>query len=104
MGEGDRREGREEGTGVAHDRGDRDRWHPRGHAGALVGRHDLSTFSHVQLEADRVMTLQMGTDISPGMAVQMSGYGMLERPSSEAYIDALEQHTRPYNQMAGLTP
>lgn len=45
------------------------------------GRHDLSTFSHVRLEADRVMTLQMGTDISPGMAVQMSGYGMLERSS-----------------------
>lgn len=104
MGEGDRREGREEGTGVAHDRGIVT-------AGILVatqapswGRHDLSTFSHVQLEADRVMTLQMGTDISPGMAVQMSGYGMLERSSSEAYIDALEQHTRLYNQMAGFTP
>jgi hypothetical protein len=68
------------------------------------GRHDLSSFSHEQLEADRVMTLHMGTDIGPGMAVQMPGYGMLERSTSGAYTDALEEHTRMYNQMAGLTP
>ena len=68
------------------------------------GRHDLSTFSHEQLETDRVMTEQLGTDIGPGRAVQLPGYGMLERSSSEAYVDALEQHTRLYNQMAGLTP
>lgn len=68
------------------------------------GRHDLSAFSHEQLEADRMMTQQMGADIGPGMAVQMPGYGMLERSSSEAYVDALERHTRLYNQMAGLTP
>jgi hypothetical protein len=50
------------------------------------------------------MTLHMGTDIGPGMAVQMPGYGMLERSTSGAYTDALEEHTRMYNQMAGLTP
>jgi len=68
------------------------------------GRHDLSSFSHEQLEADRVMTQQMGTDVGPGMAVQMPGDGMLERSSNEAYVEALEQHTRSFIQMAGLTP
>ncbi|HEX6581782.1 MAG TPA: hypothetical protein VF195_13055 [Actinomycetota bacterium] len=68
------------------------------------GRHDLPSFSHEQLEADRVMTQQMGTDVGPSMAVQMPGDGMLKRSSSEAYVEALEQHTRTYNKMAGLTP
>ena len=68
------------------------------------GRHDPASFSHEQLEADRVMTQQMGTDVGPGMAVQMPGDGMLERSSNEAYVEALEQHTRSFIQMAGLTP
>ena len=69
------------------------------------GRHDLSaSFSHEQLEADRMMTLRMGTGIGSGMAVQMERDGMLERSSSEAYVRALEQHARLYDPMAGLAP
>lgn len=69
------------------------------------GSHDPSvSFSHEQLEADRVMTLQMGTDVGSGMTVQMSGNDMLERSSSEAYVQALEQHMRLYDRTAGITP
>lgn len=62
-----------------------------------------ATFSHEQLEADRLMTLQMSTNVGGAMDIQMPREGMLERSSNEAYVKALEQHIRLYNQMAGLT-
>lgn len=78
--EGDRRE---EGAGIAHDLGyglqlasSWRRTHPRG--GGTLRRASLE-----QLEAHREMTLQMGTDVGPGMRVQIPGYGMLERSSSD---------------------
>lgn len=64
----------------------------------------VPTFSHEQLEADRVMTLQMATGADPAMDSSMQTSGMLARSQSSAYVAALEQHTRIYNKMAGLTP
>lgn len=64
----------------------------------------VPTFSHEQLEADRVMTLQMATGSDPAMELGMVGNDMLWRSRRDAYLRALEEHTRLYNQMAGLRP
>lgn len=60
--------------------------------------------SHAQLEADRVMTQQMGTVVGAGMDAQMVSDGMLQRSANPAYVAALEQHVAEFDRMAGLTP
>ena len=62
------------------------------------------TFSHEQLEADRVMTEQMATAVGTGMDAQMSTNGMLERSADAAYLRALERHTYQVNRMVGRVP
>jgi len=58
--------------------------------------------SHAQLEADRVMTQQMGLVAGTGMDTRMQTDGMLERSSNPAYVAALERHVAEFNRMAGL--
>ena len=62
------------------------------------------TFSHEQLEADRVMTEQMATAVGTGMDAQMSTNGMLQRSADAAYLRALERHTYQVNRMVGRVP
>jgi mannitol-specific phosphotransferase system IIBC component len=62
------------------------------------------TFSHEQLEADRVMTEQMATAVGTAMDAQMSTNGMLERSADAAYLRALERHTYQVDRMIGRVP
>lgn len=69
---------------------------------ALGGSTPTSTsFSHVQLEADRAMTQRMGVVSGPAMDAQMASDGMLGRSASDAYVEALEQHVADFDRMAG---
>ena len=61
-------------------------------------------FSHEQLEADRVMTQQMGSYAGPGMEAVMPANGMLARSQSPAYVRALEWHQYEIDRMVGRTP
>ena len=63
-----------------------------------------ASFSHAQLEADRVMTQQMGVVAGPGMDAQMTGNGMLQRSANPGYVAALERHIAEFDRMAGLRP
>lgn len=62
------------------------------------------SFSHEQLEADRIMTEQMATAVGTGMEAQMSTNGMLERSADPAYLRALERHIYQVDRMVGRTP
>jgi hypothetical protein len=61
-------------------------------------------FPHSLLEADRVMTERMGTDVGAGMQYQMESYGMLERSADPRYLRALEAHTLQFDRMLGRAP
>lgn len=61
-------------------------------------------FSHAQLEADRVMTEQMGVSVGAGMDTVMSVDGLLERSTSDAYVRALEEHVSQFDRMLGRIP
>lgn len=56
------------------------------------------SYSHSQLEADRVMTQQMAVQTAMGPD------GMLERSADPGYVKALEQHIQQFNRMIGATP
>lgn len=71
--------------------------------GSTLPRADDS-FSHDQIEADRVMTEQMATMAGPGMDALMSTHGMLERSANAAYLWALERHTVQVDRMVGRVP
>ena len=64
----------------------------------------MAGFSHEQLEADRLMTQQMATSVGTGMESVMLTNGMLARSGSDAYLRALEQHTRDVDRMLGRVP
>ena len=64
----------------------------------------MGGFSHAQLEADRVMTEQMASDVGPGMQSQMTTDAMLQRSANGAYLRALEQHTYQVDRMLGRVP
>jgi len=57
--------------------------------------------SHEALEADRVMTQQMGTDVGPGMVAVMSANGM---SAEQGYLRALEWHAYEIDRMIGRVP
>lgn len=59
---------------------------------------------HAQLELDRAMAQQMAVVYGPGMDTQMESFGMLQRSSSDVYLDALEEHTRQFDRMLGTAP
>lgn len=58
----------------------------------------LDSYSHLQLDADRVMTQQMAVQSAMGPD------GMLQRSADPAYVKALEQHIQQFNRMIGTTP
>lgn len=60
--------------------------------------------SHEALEADRVMTQQMGTDVGPGMVAVMSANGMLRKSAEQGYLRALEWHAYEIDRMVGRVP
>jgi hypothetical protein len=60
--------------------------------------------SHEVLEADRIMTQQMGTYVGPGMEAVMSANGMLDRSADQAYLRALEWHAYEIDRMIGRAP
>lgn len=62
------------------------------------------SFSHDQLEADRVMTQQMSVAVGPTMDGQMVSNGMLARSANDAYVRALEQHVYEFDRMLGRVP
>ena len=69
------------------------------------GRPPMSgSFSHAQLEADRIMTERMASVIGPGMQSQMTTDPMLERSDNDAYLRALEQHVYQVDRMLGRVP
>lgn len=70
---------------------------------ALPGSDDSPPpggFSHLQLERDRVMTQQMGTDAQ----MPVGSDGMLGRSANPAYVRALEQHASEIDRMLGRAP
>ena len=64
----------------------------------------VTGFSHQQLEADRLMTQQMGSYVGSGMDAAMPANGMLARSQGPAYPRALEQHQYEFDRMVGRTP
>ena len=58
----------------------------------------VGSYSHSQLEADRVMTEQMAVQTAMGPD------GMLQRSADPGYVKALEQHVQQFNRMIGATP
>jgi len=58
----------------------------------------MSSYSHSQLDADRVMTQQMAVQTT------MPESGMLQRSMDTGYLNALEQHVQQFNRMIGATP
>lgn len=59
---------------------------------------EMGSYSHSQLEADRVMTEQMAVQTAMGPD------GMLQRSTDPGYVQALEQHIRQFDRSIGLTP
>jgi len=64
----------------------------------------MGGISHAQLEADRIMTEQMGSVVGPGMESLMMTNGMLERSANDAYLRTLEQHVYEVDRMLGRVP
>lgn len=59
---------------------------------------DVGSYSHSQLEADRVMTEQMAVQSAMGPD------GLLQRSTDPGYVKALEQHIQQFNRTIGATP
>lgn len=59
---------------------------------------------HQQLEADRMMTQQMGTDVGSGMQAGMPSNGMLHRAMDPAYVRMLDQHSHDVHRMIAQHP
>ena len=59
---------------------------------------------HDQVESDRVMTQQMGTDAGPGMQAGMGANGMLQRTSDQSYVRELEKHAHDVDRMIARHP
>jgi hypothetical protein len=64
----------------------------------------MGSYTHAQLESDRIMTQQMAIVVGPGMQSQMTTDGMLERSANDAYLRALEQHAFRVDPILGRAP
>lgn len=71
---------------------------------SVGGWGSMGGFSHAQLEADRIMTQRMASDVGAGMESQMTTNAMLERSANDAYLRALEQHVYQVDRMLGRAP
>lgn len=64
----------------------------------------VGSVSHEALEADRLMTQQMGTYTGRAMEAVMPANGMLRRSADQAYLRALEWHAYEIDRMLGRAP